>query len=130
MQRSFPAYVAREQANHTNFPAFDPSSFAIPALIISSVGDLARLDALNAFIPSPEKRRYNGAALEVTATTLGIRLRTAPIMNLLWSFRGRLHCHFLAAGEYTRPETLQHVVSAFEDWARVVIGPGSTKMQH
>lgn len=106
--------------------------FAIPALIVSSVGDLARLDLLSDLvasspatgIPGDENAdTTNGEAkpLQVTATTLGIRLRTAPVMNLNWTFRGQLHCHFLAAREHTRPETLEHVVRAFDEWVKFVV---------
>ena len=123
-------YYERERVKHVDIPAFTPMIFAIPSLIVSSVGDLARLDLLSDLAASPsaignpgDEEADSGEAkpLQVTAAALGIRLRTAPVMNLNWTFRGQLHCHFLAAREHTCPETLQHVVRAFDEWVKFVV---------
>ena len=129
-QRSLPAYFERERLKHVDIPAFTPMIFAIPALIVSSVGDLSRLDVLSDLTAAPPVAETPGDSevvsgdakpLQVTAATLGIRMRTAPVMNLNWTFRGQLHCHFLAAREHTRPETLERVVRAFEEWVKFIV---------
>ena len=48
------AYEAREEVLHRAFDAFTLEIFNLPALIVSSIGDLGRLCLLSSFIPSKE----------------------------------------------------------------------------
>lgn len=103
--------------------------FNSPALIVSSIGDLDRLDLLTSFMPStthlpsdvfggPSSVRQN---LEVTETVLGVRHHVGTYVVLVWTFRGRLHAHFSAGRRHMRPETLELFASAFEDWVDVAV---------
>ena len=100
-----------------NLPSFNPNAFTIPALIVSSIGDLGRLDLLTAFTPS------GGEAKTITVQDVicSVRVRTPPVMNLLYQYDGQLHCHFFSGGEFTTPESLRLVTDAFEEWTNSLI---------
>ena len=60
--------------------------------------------------------------LEVTEALFGIRHRAATPVALVWTFRGRLHCHFTTAREYVRDKTFGRLLGAFDDWLAVALG--------
>lgn len=92
--------------------SFDPTQmFHIPALIVSSIGDLGRLGLLDAYLPSSTKK-----AVIIEDVICGIRIRVPPLTNLIYQYDGRISCHFMSAGEYTTGESLKLVTDSFEEW--------------
>lgn len=132
------AYVKSDRAHHAEFATFNPALFTLPALLISSIGDLARLNILTKFMPerqssdamapsAPEsikdpKEAENRGKLEVTETASGLRHRAATPEITVWTYNGRLHCHFTAAREYITNEAFARFVSAFGDWVDFAVG--------
>ncbi|KAI5118789.1 hypothetical protein M0805_005018 [Coniferiporia weirii] len=110
-------YYARELASHHAFGSFNPHMFDVPALIVSSVGDLGRLGLLDAYHPAPGKVQR----VVVDDVVCGIRIRTPPLMGLLWEYRGELACHFFTAGEYMTPAALALATRLFEEWAAALV---------
>lgn len=51
----------------------------------------------------------------------GIRVRTAPVMNLFWEYNGRISCHFMSAGEYTTSAELERITQLYEEWTEALI---------
>ncbi|KAH8115367.1 hypothetical protein DFH11DRAFT_1726222 [Phellopilus nigrolimitatus] len=113
IDQSLDGYFARELAGHITYQNFDPSIFHIPALIVSSVGDLGRLGLLTSYLP-----RVGGQAqtLAVQDVVCGIRVRVPIVMNVLYEYDGRLSCHFFSGGEYMTKEGLGLVTGCFEEW--------------
>ncbi|KAI5118790.1 hypothetical protein M0805_005019 [Coniferiporia weirii] len=112
IDQTLEGYHARELANHHAFGSFNPHTYDVPALLVSSIGDLGRLGLLDAYHPAPGKVQR----VVVDDVVCGIRMRTSPLMNLLWEYRGELTCHFFTAGEYMTPAALALVTRLFEEW--------------
>ncbi|KAL5525434.1 hypothetical protein ACEPAF_9304 [Sanghuangporus sanghuang] len=119
LDQSLEGYTARENALHNAFDAFTPQIFDLPALIVSSLGDLDRLGLLSPFVPSPDNEPKT--RLVVNDVICGIRIRMPPIMNLFWEYRGMITCHFMASGEYTTSDELALMTAAFEEWTNALI---------
>ncbi|KAL5479106.1 hypothetical protein ACEPAI_2394 [Sanghuangporus weigelae] len=119
LDQSLEGYTARENVLHNAFGAFTPQIFDLPALIVSSLGDLGRLGLLSSFVLSPDDEPKT--RLVVHNVICGIRIRMPPIMNLFWEYRGKITCHFMAGGEYTASDELALMTAAFEEWADALI---------
>lgn len=88
-------------------------------MIVSSLGDLRRLDLLSSFVPASDGEPK--ARLLVNDIICGVRIRTPPIMNILWEYRGKIACHFMAGAEYTTPDNLTSMTGAFEEWTKALV---------
>ncbi|KAH8823438.1 hypothetical protein DL96DRAFT_1713848 [Flagelloscypha sp. PMI_526] len=114
---SLQAYWDREAVAHQSIHTFQPQVFHVPALIVSSVGDVdGRLDILSSYTPSKGNK-----TLTITEAITGIRMRVPPLMNLLWQFDGKLSCQWFTAGEYTTQDELDSVVEVFKKWIGIFI---------
>lgn len=97
--------------------AFNPHMLDVPSIVVSSIGDLGRLNLLSRFLPSPDHTK----PLVVHDVVCGIRIRTPPVMNLLYQYDGRLSCHFYTASEFNTAETLKLMTDAFEEWTAALV---------
>lgn len=87
-------------------------------MMVSSIGDLGRLDLLTPFVPS---KVPGSKTITVTDVMCGARMRTWPVATLLYQYDGRLCCHFLTAGEYTTMEGLKMMTDTFERLTAAVV---------
>ncbi|KII84544.1 hypothetical protein PLICRDRAFT_57529 [Plicaturopsis crispa FD-325 SS-3] len=113
---SLEGYAAREVGGQDTLRVFDPAAMNLPTIVISSIGDLGRLNLLTPYLPSKERK-----TLTVTDVACGIRMRTWPIMNILYEYNGQLRNHFFTASEFTTPATLKLVTDRFEKLAAALV---------
>jgi hypothetical protein len=85
-----------------------------PELIVSSIGDLGRLDMLNEYRAGAKSNQ----TITVQDAICGQRMRVPALMNLLWEYDGRLSCQWFTGGEWMTHAQLQRVIEAFEGWIR------------
>ncbi|KAG7089981.1 hypothetical protein E1B28_011604 [Marasmius oreades] len=78
---SLQAYATHEEELHESIHSFDHEVFHIPSLIMSSIGDLGRLNLFNAYLPSQQNK-----TLTVVDMVGGQRMRVPTVMNICWQY--------------------------------------------
>ncbi|KAG7089984.1 hypothetical protein E1B28_011607 [Marasmius oreades] len=109
-------YATHEEESHEAIHNFDHEVFHIPALAMSSVGDMGRLNLFNAYLPSQRNE-----TLTVVDMVVGQRMRVPAVLNICWQYAGKLQCHWATGGEWMTEEELQQVVDSFMRWIKILV---------
>lgn len=102
---------------HIASQTFNPAAFHMPALIISSIGDLGRLGVLTDYLPGASEQ----TTLTVDDLVTGLRVTIAPVVELLYQYNGRLAYHLGTSGVNTSEESLQLETVIIQEWVDALV---------
>ncbi|KAH8116768.1 hypothetical protein DFH11DRAFT_1505398, partial [Phellopilus nigrolimitatus] len=113
---SLGAYFTRQAGVHAAASAFDPHSLDIFCATNTSIGDLNRLNLLNAYLPSATRK-----TLTVEDVVLSTRNSGPMFTTVCYQYNGQLALHFCMADDFATAKSLRHVADIFEEWTMAVI---------
>ncbi|KAH8113325.1 hypothetical protein DFH11DRAFT_1545019 [Phellopilus nigrolimitatus] len=113
---SLEAYFTRQVGMHAIARISNPNMFDIVYPMISSIGDLSRLDLLNAYLPSATRK-----TLTVEDVIVSLRCRKPFFFTMCYQYNGQLSLHFCTAGEFATAESLKLVADIFEEWTTAIV---------
>ncbi|KAI5124894.1 hypothetical protein M0805_007323 [Coniferiporia weirii] len=108
------AYVQREMMCHAYSSMYEPTSYMIPALMSSSVGDIEKLGLLTAFSPSVPSNATKRILLE--QVSVSVRCPTPTKMVLTWQWNGRLQIRPQTAARWTTDKGMQAMGEVMRSW--------------
>lgn len=91
--------------------AFTPAILSLVTPVISSIGDLERLNLLNAYLPSA-----GNPTLTVEDLVFSIRIRMPVIIALIYQYNGELSLHLHTAAEFSSEEDINLLNDLFHQW--------------
>lgn len=122
VDQSLESYATREVATHYAIESFSPQIFDLPLILISSIGDMGRLNILASLPSSQAKTKISpDEKLVLNDIICGVRVRIPPTINLFWEYQGRMTYHFMTGGDYTTTEQLESLARNFEEWTKAIV---------
>lgn len=114
-QKSLEAYLTRETTMNAIAGAFSPAILQAVTPVISSIGDLERLNLLNAYLPSAKN-----PTLTINDLVFAIRVRLPVIIALIYQYNGELSLHLHTSAEFASDEHIKLIGGLFDQWVEEI----------
>ncbi|THH08645.1 hypothetical protein EW145_g2554 [Phellinidium pouzarii] len=109
-----PAYMQRELMCQAYSKIYDPTSYMIPLLMSSSVGDIEKLGLLTAFSPAVPSNAAKRLLIE--QVSVSVRCPTPAKMVLAWQWNKRLLIRPQTAARWTSEKGMQEMGQVMKSW--------------